>query len=145
MTVKSANKLVGLIWRTFSFMDKELFLTVYKSLVWSFLDYGSPVWNPSTKKYRHLSAIVQRRATKLVAELKEMSYQERLRELNLPTLYYRRKRYDLIQLFKIIAHTGIEVTDTDKFGLIFKEDQWSCKRSPDTWSWYIFLCFYTCI
>ena len=38
--------------------------------------------NPSVKKYRQLLENVQRRATKLVPELKEMSYQERLRELN---------------------------------------------------------------
>ena len=78
----------------------------------SALDYGSPVWNPSTKKYRQLLENVQRRATKLVPALKMFSYQERLRELNLQTLYYRRNRYDLIQLFKIIAH--IEDTDAAK-------------------------------
>ena len=33
---------------------------------------------------------------------------------------YRRKRYDLIQLFKIIAH--IEDTDIDKFGPIFNDN-----------------------
>ena len=33
VTVKRANKLVGLIRRTFSFMDKELFLMVYKYLI----------------------------------------------------------------------------------------------------------------
>ena len=49
-----------------------------------------------------------------------MFYQERLRELNLPTLYYRRNRYDLIQLFKIIAH--IEDTDVAKFGLEFNDN-----------------------
>ena len=94
-------------------MDKELFLMVYKCLVRLVLDYGSSVWNPRTKKYRQLLENVQRRAIKLhvVPELKEMSYQERLRELNSPTLYYRWKRYDLIQLFKIIAH--IEDTDID--------------------------------
>ena len=94
------------------------------------------VWNPSTKKYRQLLENVQRRATKLVPGLKMLSYQERLRELNLPTLYYGRNRYDLIQLFKIIAH--IEDTDTAKFGLksydntrghIFKLQKPICNKS----------------
>ena len=101
-------------------MDKELFLMVYKCLIRSVLDYGSPVWNPSTKKYRQLLENVQRRATKLVPGLKMLSYQERLRELNLPTSYCRRNRYDLIQLFKIIAH--IEDTDAAKFGLEFNDN-----------------------
>ena len=113
MTVKRANKLVGLIRRAFSFMEKELFLMVYKCLIRSVLDYGSPVWNPNVKKYRQLLENVQRRETKLAPALNMLSYQERLRELNLPTLYYRRNRYDLIHLFKIIAH--IEDTDVENF------------------------------
>ena len=47
------------------------------------------------------------------------SYQGRLRELNIPTLYYRRNRYDLIKLFKIIAR--IEDTDVEKFGFEFND------------------------
>ena len=66
--------------------------------------------------YRQLLENVQRRATKIVPELKELSYQERLKALNLPTLYYRRMRYDLIQLYKIISN--IEDTNIDKFGYL---------------------------
>ena len=44
----------------------------------------------------------QRRATRLVPELRGLSYRERLVELNLSTLDYRRKRFDIIQVFKII-------------------------------------------
>ena len=71
-------------------------------------------------RYRQSLKNVQGRATKLVPELRMLSYQERLRELNLPTLYYRRNRYDLIQLFKIIAHK--EYTDAAKFGLEFNDN-----------------------
>ena len=72
-------------------------------------------------RYRQSPENVQRRATKLVLEIKMLSYQERLRELNLPTLYYRRNRYDLIQLFKIIAHK--EDTDAAKFGLELNDNK----------------------
>ena len=44
----------------------------------------------------------QRRATRLVPELRGLAYRERLVELNLSTLDYRRKRSDIIQVFKII-------------------------------------------
>ena len=35
-------------------------------------------------------------------EIRELSYQDRLAELNLPSKDYRRKRFDMIQVFKII-------------------------------------------
>ena len=45
---------------------------------------------------------VQRRATRILPELKGFSYGEILESLKLPTMHYRRKRYDLIQFFKIV-------------------------------------------
>ena len=42
---------------------------------------------------------VQRRATKILPNLKDLEYTERLRHLNLPTLAYRRVRGDLIQVY----------------------------------------------
>ena len=44
---------------------------------------------------------VQRRATKCVPTLRELSYPERLKKLGLPTLTYRRNRGDMIEVFKI--------------------------------------------
>ena len=45
---------------------------------------------------------VQRHATKQVNNLKDMSYPERLRKLNLPTLRFWRLRGDMIELYKIL-------------------------------------------
>ena len=45
---------------------------------------------------------IQRRGTKLVPELVNINYTDRLKMLNLPTLKYRRKIGDLIQVFKIL-------------------------------------------
>ena len=45
---------------------------------------------------------MQRRATKILPELRECTYEERMRILNLPSLKYRRYRGDLIQTFKIL-------------------------------------------
>ena len=55
---------------------------------------------------------MQHRATKLVPEIKDLRYEERLEALNLPTLEYRRKGGDLIQMFKLIH--GIDDFDISK-------------------------------
>ena len=100
--VNKANQIIGLIKRSFYFMDKSLFLKLYKTLVRPHLDYGNSIWYPISKKNIQSIENVQRRATRIVPELKHLTYEERLSELNLPTLEYRRKRGDLIHLFKII-------------------------------------------
>ena len=45
---------------------------------------------------------VQKRATKLIKDYKSLPYKERLRNLKLPTLKYRRARGDMIQVYKIL-------------------------------------------
>ena len=51
---------------------------------------------------RDLSEQVQQWATRLVPETKGLPYNNRLIELRLPTLNFRRQRTDIIQTFKII-------------------------------------------
>ena len=43
---------------------------------------------------------VQRRATKLIPELRDRDYEDRRRALKLPSLYYRRARGDMIEAYK---------------------------------------------
>ena len=113
MAVNKANQIVGLIKRSFNYMDKAMFLKLYKSIVRPHLDYGDAVWYAALKKNKRLVENVQRRATRIVPELQGLSYEEILRELNLPTLDYRRKRGDLIHLFKMIH--GYHEIDSKKF------------------------------
>ncbi|KAK3104405.1 hypothetical protein FSP39_001342 [Pinctada imbricata] len=46
---------------------------------------------------------VQRRATKQIPGYADLTYEERLRKLKLPTLKYRRYRGDMIEMYKIIG------------------------------------------
>ena len=88
--VNRANRLVGLIKRTFKSLDKDSFFILYKSLIISILDYGGSVYYPYTKKSIQLIENVQRRATRILPELERLSYGERLESLKLPTMHYRR-------------------------------------------------------
>ena len=52
---------------------------------------------------------VQKRMTRMLPDLKNMSYPERLKKLGLTTLESRRLRGDLIEVFKILkGHCNID-------------------------------------
>ena len=67
------------------------------------MEYAHSVWCPYKKCDITDIEKVQKRATKLIIKLslKNRSYKERLKILNLPTLKYRRLRGDMIDVFKI--------------------------------------------
>ena len=46
--------------------------------------------------------VQQCRATKIIKNLKHLTYEERLRYLDLPTLVYRRSCSDMIETYKIV-------------------------------------------
>ena len=54
---------------------------------------------------KHIEQIeaVQRRVTKQLPGMKNLTYPERLKKLRLPTLSYRRKRGDMIELYKLTS------------------------------------------
>ena len=55
----------------------------------------------SQERHRYACKI-QRRATKLIPELRDLRYEERLKECGLITLETRRLRRDQIEVFKIL-------------------------------------------
>ena len=66
------------------------------------LEYGNVIWGPHYKTDQEAVERVQRRATKLVTTLKHLPYKQRLEALKLPSLGYRRRRGDMIVIFKIL-------------------------------------------
>ncbi len=71
------------------------------------------MWSPIYKKDQIAIDNVQRRATRLVRNLKGLTYEERLKQLGLPSLEYRRKRADMVQTFKILH--DIDKVDKTKY------------------------------
>ena len=110
--VNIANRNLGIIFRSFTYMDKEMFLNLYKSMVWSHIEYATQVWSPQYKKYKITFENVQQRATRLVKSIKHLPYSERLKALGLPTLEYRRERANMIQVYKILH--DIDKADMEK-------------------------------
>ena len=82
-SVGKANKILGLIKRSFVHMDCDLLMKLYKALVRQIVDYGNVIWCPYTKKNKKLIETIQRRATRMIPELKGLSYTDRLQHLKL--------------------------------------------------------------
>ena len=98
----AANSMLGRIRKTFTYMDKTMFLPIYKTLVRPHMEYAIQVWSPFLQKDIIKLEKVQQRATKLVPGLADLSYPERLARLHLTTLEERRTRGDMIEVYKLI-------------------------------------------
>jgi hypothetical protein len=114
--VSRANKTLGLIKRICKDLtDPSTRKVIYCSLVISKLEYGSNLWSPYTKKHRNLIENAQRRATKFILNYpNHMSYiQDRLCQLDILPLKFRREISDLTFLFKFI--NGLVLIDASQY------------------------------
>ena len=99
-SVSKANQILGLIRRSFTYLDCELMRLLFTALVRPHLEYGNVVWHPYLQKDIQMLERVQHRATRMVPGLAKQQYEDRLKRMNLPSLVYRRARGDLIEVFK---------------------------------------------
>ncbi len=99
-SVKKANKIVGMIWRTFTFLDEDMFKKLFTSLVRPVIEYGNCVWSPSFQYHIRDIENLQHQVTKLLPGMCNMEYEDRLKRLNLPSLAFRQIRGDMIEAFK---------------------------------------------
>ena len=116
---KNANNTLGMIKRNFECVNQEIFQILYSTLVRPNLEYAGQVWNPYQKGEKEKIQKIQRRATKMVKELKDNCYEERLHKLNLMSTETRRERGDQIMCYKILnnkvtvdEHVLIKATET---------------------------------
>ncbi len=94
----------------FTYIDEEMVKKIITSFIRPMLEYAAVVWNPHLKK--HIEK-VQRAATRWVPSLRDLSYEERLKKLQLPTLTERRERGHMIILYKCVE--GIEKIDINEY------------------------------
>ena len=76
--INKANAVMGIIKRTLYYLDQNMFLQLFKSLVRPLIETSVAVWAPY--KMTDIAELerVQRRATKQVPDLKHLEYSERL-------------------------------------------------------------------
>jgi len=76
--VNKAYMMLGIIKRNFEYISKNCFVMLYKSLVRSQLEYANSVWYPKRSIDVDKLERVQKRATKLIPELSNKPYKDRM-------------------------------------------------------------------
>lgn len=100
--VNKANKILGLIRRSYEFLNGETMKMLFTALVRPHLEFANSAWSPRYKKDKILIEGVLHRATRCVPGTKGLKYSERLELLNIPSMSYRRIRGDLIEVYKFL-------------------------------------------
>ena len=99
---KTANRVLGFITRNFRYKNKELILPLYKSLVHPHLEHAVQFWSPHLRRDIDKMGRIQKRATKLVPEIRIHSYHQRIHDLDLISIVHRILREQLIEVFKYL-------------------------------------------
>ena len=113
IAASKGNQVLGMIRRNITYKEKSLIVPLYKAIVRPHLEYCIQAWNPHLRKDIDMLEKIQRRATKLIPGLRDLRYEERLKECGLTTLETRRLRGDQIEVFNIL--NGYENIDSNIF------------------------------
>ena len=102
---------------TFHFLDENMTRKILTSMI-----TPKVIWSPHKKKHALKLEIIQRIATKMVTDLKDLPYKERLKEMQLSTLEERREREDLITIYKLTSfHSHIQIHIKPSFSANFTQ------------------------
>ena len=92
IAASKGNQVLGMIRRNITYKEKNLIVPLYKAIVRPHLEYCIQAWSPYLRKDIDMLEKIQRRATKLIPGLRDLRYEERLKECGLTTLETRRLR-----------------------------------------------------
>ena len=107
------------IWMVFHFLDKDMMRKIVTTMNRPKLEYAKVIWSPHKKKHVLKLERIQRITTKMVPELEELTYEERLKEMHLATLKEKRARGDLIIIYKLMN----SLKETDRKDLILRRKE----------------------
>ena len=77
IAASKGNQILGLIRRTIIYKEKQLIVPLYKAIVRQHLEYCIQAWRLYRKKDIDKLERIQRRATKMIPQLRDLSYESR--------------------------------------------------------------------
>ena len=104
---------IGIMRRTFAYLDKRSFTILYNQKIRTHLEWGSVAYPPQTKAESSLLERAQNKATNMVNEFRGLNSDERREDLGLFSLTYRRLRGDMIEVYKLLK--GVTKMDYRQF------------------------------
>ena len=124
---KKANQLLGLLSRGLSFKSKKNFLPLYKTYILPHLEFAQASWAPWMVGDKELLENIQKRALRQITDLKGKTYKEKLKECDILSVDDRRRRNDLILMYKVLH--DMEGVDAKKiFQMAEREEQFIATR-----------------
>ena len=78
IAASKGNPILGLIRRTIMYKEKQLIVPLYEAIVRPHLEYGIQAWRPYRKKDIDKLERIQRRANKMIPQLRDLSYESLL-------------------------------------------------------------------
>ena len=101
IAASKGNQVLGMIGSNITYKETSLIVPLYKALVRPHLEYCIQAWSPYLRKDIEMLEKIQR-ATKLIPGLRDLRYEERLKECGLTTLEMRRLRGYQMEVFNIL-------------------------------------------
>ena len=114
--ISKASRILAVIRRSFNAIDEITLPLLFRTMVRPHLEYANSVWGPFNREDQKRVERMQRRATKLVPGVRDLPYEGRLRALNLPSLYHRRRRGDMITVYQVLRQ-GLDIDVATLFTL----------------------------
>ena len=76
IAASKGNQVLGMIQRNITYTEKSLIIPLYNAIVTPHLEYCIQAWNPHLRKDVDMLEKIQRRATKFIPELRDLTYEE---------------------------------------------------------------------
>ena len=97
-----ARHILGQISRTFHYRDKKTFLKLYTTFVRCHMEFAAPAWSPWLLGDIAKLESVQEQAVRMISGLTSTNYNDKLMELGIESLEVRRRKFDMVETYKII-------------------------------------------